>query len=180
MWKELSERLKQRFQVGDSIWLYLTRVQPGLSKKFAHLWYDSFRILEVSNNFGSKLKIKVPYTKYTLAYMLKPRALFPDRPTKEVEVSEDEFHAALLPEKGSNTGFREYLVKWKEYTGLQWLPASQLNCGALLYDFNKNVRAQTTIRDWYAQMPKSTRHSWKLLSIKFKKLYCRNTGSYAE
>ncbi|OWZ16423.1 hypothetical protein PHMEG_0009794 [Phytophthora megakarya] len=37
-----------------------------------------------------------------------------------------------------------------------------------------------TIRDWYAQLPKSTRHNWKLLSTKFKMLYCRTTGSYAD
>ncbi|OWZ04067.1 hypothetical protein PHMEG_00024097 [Phytophthora megakarya] len=41
-------------------------------------------------------------------------------------------------------------------------------------------RMPATIRDWYAQLPKSTRHNWKLLSTKFKKLYCRTTGSYAE
>ncbi|OWZ15389.1 LOW QUALITY PROTEIN: hypothetical protein PHMEG_00010974 [Phytophthora megakarya] len=37
-----------------------------------------------------------------------------------------------------------------------------------------------TIRDWYAQLPKSTRHNRKLLSTKVKKLYCRTTRSYAE
>ncbi|OWZ02355.1 hypothetical protein PHMEG_00026095 [Phytophthora megakarya] len=41
-------------------------------------------------------------------------------------------------------------------------------------------RMPATIRDWYAQLPKSTRHNWKLLSTKFGKLYCRITGSYAE
>ncbi|OWZ04052.1 hypothetical protein PHMEG_00024120 [Phytophthora megakarya] len=41
-------------------------------------------------------------------------------------------------------------------------------------------RMPTTIRDWYAQLPKSTRHNWKLLSTKFEKLYCRTTGPYAE
>ncbi|OWY97531.1 hypothetical protein PHMEG_00031920 [Phytophthora megakarya] len=37
-----------------------------------------------------------------------------------------------------------------------------------------------TIRGSYAQLHKSTRHILKLLSTKFKKLYCRTTGPYAE
>ncbi|OWZ03873.1 hypothetical protein PHMEG_00024322, partial [Phytophthora megakarya] len=41
-------------------------------------------------------------------------------------------------------------------------------------------RMAAPIRDWYAQLPKSTRHNWKLLPTKFKKLYCRTTGSYAK
>ncbi|OWY92072.1 hypothetical protein PHMEG_00039073 [Phytophthora megakarya] len=41
-------------------------------------------------------------------------------------------------------------------------------------------RVPVTIRDWYAQLPNSTHHNWKLLSTKFKKLYCCTTGSYAE
>ncbi|OWZ07020.1 hypothetical protein PHMEG_00020641 [Phytophthora megakarya] len=41
-------------------------------------------------------------------------------------------------------------------------------------------RMPAMIRHWYAQLPKSTCHNWKLLSTNFKKLYCRTTGSYAE
>lgn len=36
---------------------------------------------------------------------------------------------------------REYLVKWKGYSGPDWLPMSQLTCGALLYDFNQSAKA---------------------------------------
>ncbi|OWZ14536.1 hypothetical protein PHMEG_00011963 [Phytophthora megakarya] len=31
---------------------------------------------------------------------------------------------------------REYLVKWKGYVDLEWIPLSQLNCGSLMYAFN--------------------------------------------
>ncbi|GMF23859.1 unnamed protein product [Phytophthora fragariaefolia] len=81
---------------------------------------------------------------------LKPRVLFPKRPTVEIEVAEDDdFDAALLPEdswepdserneyevekildlRWSNRSrtsrrTREYLVKWKGYDDPEWLPLS--------------------------------------------------------
>ncbi|GMF22208.1 unnamed protein product [Phytophthora lilii] len=93
IWKELSERLKSGFQVSDSVWLYLGRVQPELTKKFAHLWHGPFRIIETSDDFRCKLKIEGSgYNVYPWVHVsrLKPRALFPDRPTMEVEVSDDD------------------------------------------------------------------------------------------
>ncbi|GMF69957.1 unnamed protein product [Phytophthora fragariaefolia] len=46
----------------------------------------------------------------------------------------------------------------------------------------RQVRGQmsSSLRDWYAQLPKSTRHNWKKLSRRFKVMYCRTTGSYSE
>ncbi|GMF63205.1 unnamed protein product [Phytophthora fragariaefolia] len=41
-------------------------------------------------------------------------------------------------------------------------------------------RMSSSLRDWYAQLPKSTRHNWKKLSRRFKVMYCRTTGSYSE
>ncbi|GMF49720.1 unnamed protein product [Phytophthora fragariaefolia] len=38
----------------------------------------------------------------------------------------------------------------------------------------------SSLRDWYARLPKSTRHNWKKLSRRFKVMYCRTTGSYSE
>ncbi|KAE8959410.1 hypothetical protein PR001_g30724 [Phytophthora rubi] len=175
IWKELSERLKKGFEVGDAVWLYLGRVQPGLTKKFAHLWHGPFRITEVTNDYRCKLKIEGSgYKLYPWVHVsrLKPRALFPDRPTDEVEVAEeDDLDVALLPEdvfepdedrdvyeveaiqdirrvKRTRTSrrVREYLVKWKCYSDSEWLPVSQLNCGALLYDFTKSARAQSRFR----------------------------------
>ncbi|KAJ8522521.1 hypothetical protein ON010_g17682 [Phytophthora cinnamomi] len=37
---------------------------------------------------------------------------------------------------------REYLIKWKGYEIPEWLPVSQLSCGALLYEFNQGARAR--------------------------------------
>ncbi|KAE9048117.1 hypothetical protein PR001_g3931 [Phytophthora rubi] len=179
IWQELSTRLKKGFAVGDAVWLYLARVQPGLTKKFAHLWHGPFRILETSDDFRCKLKIEGSgYKLYPWVHVsrLKPRALSPDQPTDEIEVAEeDDFDAALLAEdvddpdeaqseyevesiqdvrwvKRTRTSkrVREYLVKWKCYSEPDWLPMSQLNCGALLYDFNKGTKAQARFKSMQA------------------------------
>ncbi|KAG6586670.1 reverse transcriptase [Phytophthora cinnamomi] len=131
--------------------------------------------METSDGFRCKLKIEGSgYKLYPWVHIsrLKPRALFPNRPTEDVEVAEeDDFDAAILPEdvdgpdeaqneyevenirdvrwvKRSRTSrrVREYLVKWKGYSELEWLPVSQLNCGALLYEFNQGAKAQARFR----------------------------------
>ncbi|POM78897.1 Reverse transcriptase [Phytophthora palmivora] len=160
-WKKLSERLRSGFAAGDAVWLYIPKVQPGLSRKLAHMWHGPFRIQEIHDDF--RVKLRVENTGYRVnpwvhVIRLKPRALFPKRPIVEIEVSEDDdFDAALLPEdswepdvvndeykverildlrwtKRTRTPrrIREYLVKWKGYDKTEWLPVSKLNCGALL------------------------------------------------
>ncbi|OWY99455.1 LOW QUALITY PROTEIN: hypothetical protein PHMEG_00029537 [Phytophthora megakarya] len=78
-WRELSERLKAGFERGDAVWLYIPKVQPGLSRKLAHLWHGPFRIDE-------------------------------------------------------------------GYVDPEWIPLSQLNWGALLYEFNQGARARARFR----------------------------------
>ncbi|OWZ04434.1 reverse transcriptase, partial [Phytophthora megakarya] len=156
-WEVLSDHLKSGFEVGDSVWLYIPKVLPGLSRKLAHLWHGPCRIEQVWDDF--KVKLKVQGTGYRVEpwvhiSRLKPRALFPKRPSLRIDVSEeDNFDAALLPEdrwepdstKRTRNAkrIREYLIKWKGYDDLQWLPVSQLNCGSLLYKFNRSARAKT-------------------------------------
>ncbi|OWZ01056.1 LOW QUALITY PROTEIN: hypothetical protein PHMEG_00027633 [Phytophthora megakarya] len=41
-------------------------------------------------------------------------------------------------------------------------------------------RMPTAIRDWFTQLLKSTRHDWKQMSRRFRKLYIGTTGSYSE
>ncbi|GMF36175.1 unnamed protein product [Phytophthora fragariaefolia] len=102
IWQEISKRLKKGFAVGDAVWLYLARVQPGLTRTFAHLWHGPFRILETSGDFRCKVKIEGSgYKLYPWVHVsrLKPGALFPERPIEEVEIAEeDDFGAALLAE----------------------------------------------------------------------------------
>ncbi|GMF90235.1 unnamed protein product [Phytophthora fragariaefolia] len=178
-WKELSERLKSGFEKGDSVWLYIPKVQPGLSRKLAHMWHGPFRIEEIHDDFRVKLKVTdsgYRVNPWVHVSRLKPRALFPKRPTVEIEVAEDDdFDAALLPEdswepdserneyevekildlrwsKRTRTSrrTREYLVKWKGYDDPEWLPLSQLSCGALLYEFNQGARARARFQTMQA------------------------------
>ncbi|POM62955.1 hypothetical protein PHPALM_27829 [Phytophthora palmivora] len=101
-WCELSDRLKAGFEKGDAVWLYIPKVQPGLSRKLAHLWYGPFRIEDVRDDFRVKLKVEDSgYRVYPWVHIsrLKPRVIFPRRPKVEVEVEDDDdFDAALLPE----------------------------------------------------------------------------------
>ncbi|GMF46773.1 unnamed protein product [Phytophthora fragariaefolia] len=169
-WRRKMQR-KSGFEKGDSVWLYIPKVQPGLSWKLAHLWHGPFRIEEIHDDFRVKLKVTdsgYRVNPWVHVSRLKPRALFPKCPTVEIEVVEDDdFCAALLPEdswepdsgrneyevekildlrwsKRTRTSrrTREYLVKWKGYDDPEWLPLSQLSCGALLYEFNQGARAR--------------------------------------
>ncbi|OWZ05932.1 LOW QUALITY PROTEIN: hypothetical protein PHMEG_00021890 [Phytophthora megakarya] len=165
-WRERSDRVKAGFEAGDSVWLYIPKVRTGLSRKLAHLWHGPFRIDAIHDDF--RVKLKIPGTGYRVnpwvhISRLKPRALFPKRPTSEIRVSEEGgFDAALLPEdswepdttqdeyeveeildlrwiKRTRTSkrSREYLIKWKGFTDL-----AQLNCGALLYEFDQGAKAR--------------------------------------
>jgi len=174
-WRELSDRLKAGFEKGDAVWLYIPKVQPGLSRKLAHMWHGPFRIDEILDDF--RVKLKVDGTGYRVnpwvhISRLKARAIFLKRPTEDIDVDdEDDFDSALLPEdswepdnandeyevekildlrwvKRTRTSrrIREYRVKWKGYDDPEWIPESQLNCGALLYEFNQGARARARFR----------------------------------
>ncbi|OWZ22528.1 hypothetical protein PHMEG_0002754 [Phytophthora megakarya] len=47
-------------------------------------------------------------------------------------------------------------------------------------DNEDSSRMPTAITDWFTQLPKSTRHDWKQMSRRFRKLYIGTTGSYSE
>ncbi|OWY94592.1 hypothetical protein PHMEG_00035632 [Phytophthora megakarya] len=161
-WRELSDRVKAGFEAGDSVWLYIPKHGP-------------FRIDEIHDDF--RVKLKTPGTGYRVnpwvhISRLKPRALFPKRPTSEIQVLEnDDFDAALLPEdswepdtaqdeyeveelmdlrwiKRTRTSkrSREYLIKWKGFTDPEWIPLAQLNCGALLYEFDQGDKARASFQ----------------------------------
>ncbi|OWZ04731.1 hypothetical protein PHMEG_00023318 [Phytophthora megakarya] len=137
-WLKLSERAKSGFEKGDSVWLYIPKVQTGLSRKLAHI------IDEIRDDFRVRLKVKdtgYRVNPWVHISRLKPRVVFPKRPTVEVDVADDDdFDAALLPKDSwqpdsSNDVFevesiqdvrwvkrtrtarrsREYLVKWMGY-----------------------------------------------------------------
>ncbi|GMF16759.1 unnamed protein product [Phytophthora fragariaefolia] len=101
-WKELSERQKSGFEKGDSVWLYIPKIQLSLSRKLAHMWHGPFRIEEMHDDFRFKLKLTdsgYRVNPWVHVGRFKPRALFPKCPTVEIEVAEDDdFDAALLLE----------------------------------------------------------------------------------
>ncbi|OWZ06782.1 reverse transcriptase [Phytophthora megakarya] len=57
-WLELSERVNAGFEKGDSVWLYIPKVQTGLSRKLVHMWHGPFRIDEIRDDFRVRLKVK--------------------------------------------------------------------------------------------------------------------------
>ena len=170
-WDNLADRYKNGFEVGDSVWLYMARVKPGLVKKLAHLWHGPFRIVEKEPGEGFRVRIKTDGTPYRLfpwvhVSRLKPRLLHQDRP-REVPADlpeEMDFDEALLPEdswipegnhfeveglldvrwNAPRAGRRkkEYLVKWAGYEQPTWESAHRLRCGQLLFDFDQSVRAK--------------------------------------
>ncbi|OWZ01706.1 reverse transcriptase [Phytophthora megakarya] len=129
-WRELSDRVKAGFETGDSVWLYIPQVRTGLSRKLAHLWYGPFRIDEIHDDF--KVKLKIPGTGYLGSQTL---------PRDEYEV-EEILDIRWVKRTRTSKRSREYLTKWKEFTDPEWIPLVQLNCGALLYEFDQGAKAR--------------------------------------
>ncbi|KAJ8537508.1 hypothetical protein ON010_g13089 [Phytophthora cinnamomi] len=82
---------------------------------------------------------------------LKPRALFPDRPTEAVEVAEeDDCDAAILPEDVDGPDEAKTKYEVEGIRDVRWVKRTRtgpgLNCGALLYEFNKGVKVQARFR----------------------------------
>ncbi|OWZ01609.1 LOW QUALITY PROTEIN: reverse transcriptase [Phytophthora megakarya] len=114
-WEALSDHLKSGFEVGDSVWLYIPKVLPGLSRKLAHL------IERVRDDF--KVKLKVQGTGYRVEpwvhiCRLKPRALFPKRPSARINVPEDDgFDAARCRRIAGN---QIQYTRMEEIVDLRW------------------------------------------------------------
>ncbi|OWY94085.1 hypothetical protein PHMEG_00036287 [Phytophthora megakarya] len=106
------------------------KVQPGLSRTFAHLWHGPFRIDEVHDDFRVKLKIDGTG----------------DRVNPLVHMVERILDLRWIKRTRTSRRTKEYLVKWKGYVDPKRIPLSQLNCGALLYEFNQGARARARFR----------------------------------
>ena len=172
-WNELADKHKIGFEIGDAVWVHLARVKPGLVKKLAHSWHGPFRIKDKQDEFRCQLELTgTPYRFYPWVHIsrLKPRVLFPTRPVEPIEVSEDDdFDAALLPEDSfepdaehneyevetlldvrwrptrtrTTRRLKEYQVKWVGYDEPTWEPVENLNCGRLLYEFNRSRKGRS-------------------------------------
>ncbi|OWY93814.1 hypothetical protein PHMEG_00036642, partial [Phytophthora megakarya] len=124
------DRLKEGFEVGDSLWLYLARVRPGLTKKL-------FGTARKGNDYRYRLQVEgTEYRFYPWVHVsrLKPRAKYPDRPSEAMNIPEnDDFDAALRredswePDEGSgDRRIKEYQVKWEGYEVPAWVPQGHL------------------------------------------------------
>ncbi|OWZ12134.1 hypothetical protein PHMEG_00014754 [Phytophthora megakarya] len=114
------------------------------------MWHWPFRIDEIRDDFRVRLKVKdtgYRVNPWVHISRLKPRVVFPKRPTVEVNVADDEgFDAALLPEDSwepdcSNDVFEVESIQ-DGYDNSEWIPVVQLNRGSLLYEFNEGTRAR--------------------------------------
>jgi hypothetical protein len=87
---------------GDLVWLYIPNDQHGLGRKMVRQWHGPFPIAKVRDNLMVKLKIedtRFRFIPWVHTNCLRSRAVFPERPTIEIKVDEEnEFDAALLPE----------------------------------------------------------------------------------
>jgi hypothetical protein len=175
----MSEVLMSGFEKGDRVWLYISNDQHGLGRKMVRQWHGPFPIDKVRDNLLVKLKIedtRYRFNPWVHTNCLRSRAVFPERPTIEIKVDEEnEFDAALLPEDSwepdsgrdeyevdeildlrcskctrTSRRRRKYLVKWKGYDDPEWLPVSQLSCGALLYEFNQGACARARFQSMQA------------------------------
>ncbi|CAI5707711.1 unnamed protein product [Peronospora farinosa] len=101
-------------QPGARVWLYLDRVKEGYAKKLAHLWHGSFRVQELVGDHAVRLELR----------------------EGEYEVEE-----ILESRTGKKTRYgrqqREFLVQWKGNPDPSWVDEVDLNCGALLRDFER-------------------------------------------
>ncbi|POM72167.1 Reverse transcriptase [Phytophthora palmivora] len=116
-----------KIEEGVQVWLYLDRVKEGYARKLAHMWHGPFRVIEMI--------VHLP--------KLKPVRVFPDRPTTALTITEDDridFDEALLPEDSWESPLEsdeEFKVFWKGYDDPSWVDEADLNCGALLHEYER-------------------------------------------
>lgn len=95
----MSEKYKSGFDVGDSVWLYMTHVKPVLTKKLGDLWNGQFRILEKGDDFSYKLH--VAGTAYRVSPLAHISRLKPHRCTQTSPVPDQadglDLDEAILP-----------------------------------------------------------------------------------
>ncbi|OWY95733.1 LOW QUALITY PROTEIN: hypothetical protein PHMEG_00034185 [Phytophthora megakarya] len=168
-WRELSNRVKAGFEEGDSVWLYIPKVRTRLSRKLTHLWLGPFLIDEVHDDV--RVKLKIPGTGYRVNPWVhisrhKPRACslsdrpqryksqkmmiltqfcyprIPDTAPDEYEVEESVDLGGRIKRTRTSKRSQEYLIKWTNYPDPEWIPLAQLNCGALLYEFDQGAKAR--------------------------------------
>ncbi|ETP48738.1 hypothetical protein F442_05603 [Phytophthora nicotianae P10297] len=98
---------KSLFEPGNRVWLYMERVNPGLTKKLAHRWHGPFRIKRKVEGYAYELELpdRSGYRFYPVVHVSRLKAVceFEDRPRTRLthDVTEEsrlDFDEELLPE----------------------------------------------------------------------------------
>ncbi|GMF31478.1 unnamed protein product [Phytophthora lilii] len=102
-----NEAPKSLFEPGQSVWLYMERVKPGLTKKLAHRWHGPFRIERKVEKYAYELELpdRSGYHFYPVVHVSRLKSVneYGDRPKTRLapditENSRFDFDEELLPE----------------------------------------------------------------------------------
>ncbi|OWY93515.1 hypothetical protein PHMEG_00037068 [Phytophthora megakarya] len=144
---------------GTQVWLYLDRVKEGYARKLAHMWHGPFRVTELIGNHAARLETAGSgYRIFPIVHLskLKPvvlkaedddrvdfhEELLPDD-SWDTPLDEDEFEVERIADlrSGRRTRYgrvhREFQVYWKGYDQPTWVDEADLNCAALLYEYER-------------------------------------------
>ncbi|GMF46114.1 unnamed protein product [Phytophthora fragariaefolia] len=140
----VDESPKSLFEPGDRVWLYMERVEPGLTKKLAHRWHGPFRVKKKVEEYASE-GVRRPTEGSVDELTDEARLDFdeeslpkdswePDMLAGEYEV-ESILNDRRPMETSNRRSVREFLVKWVGYDGPTWEPMTNLSSGGLLYGY---------------------------------------------
>ncbi|OWZ04049.1 reverse transcriptase [Phytophthora megakarya] len=145
-----------RIEEDTQVWLYLDRVKEGYARKLAHMWHGPFRVTELIGNHAARLETAGSgYRISPIVHLSKLKLVrtFPDRPKSVLNTEDDDrvdFDEELLPDDSWDTRYgrvhREFQVYWKGYDQPTWVNEADLNCAALLYEYE---RGRTTRNRFY-------------------------------
>ncbi|KAL4109209.1 hypothetical protein PRIC1_000912 [Phytophthora ramorum] len=112
---------EQEIEAGAQVWLYLDRVKEGYARKLAHMWHGPFRVVEMVGNHAARLEIAgTEYRLFPIVHVSKLK-LVRRRRTRYGRVHQ------------------EFQVYWKGFEDPSWVDEADLNCGALLREYEREV-----------------------------------------
>ncbi|ETI39962.1 hypothetical protein F443_14511, partial [Phytophthora nicotianae P1569] len=144
-------------KAGDQLRLYLDRVKEGYARKIAHMWHRPFRVAETVDRYALRLETAgTEYRLFPIVHVSKLKltsneGLLPEN-SWERELEEDEYEVEQIVDLRSSKKTRygrtrrEYLVFWKGYAEPSWVDETNLNCGALLRDFDRGGTDRNRLR----------------------------------
>ncbi|GMG15189.1 unnamed protein product [Phytophthora fragariaefolia] len=105
--EQVCESPRSLFEPGDRVWLYMERVEPGITNKLAHRWDGPFRIKKKVGKFAYELDLpaRSGYRFYPVVHVSRQKVVgeFGDRPKVRLvrELTDEarlDFDEDLLPE----------------------------------------------------------------------------------